>query len=157
MDHSSVSYRTLSNPPLDPTYPQHRWWRQAEIPAANGHGNARSVALVQSVVTGGGEARGVRLLSEKGCDAIFDVQADGRDQVLGLPNRIGMGYGLSNRFSPMGPRACYWGGYGGSLVTMDQDTGLTVSYMMNRMEGGLTEDLRAVNIGRAAAAALGGA
>jgi len=155
LDHSSVTYRTLSNPPLDPTYPQHRWWRRAEIPAANGHGNARSVALIQSIVTGGGEARGVRLLSEKGCDAIFDVQADGRDRVLGLPNRIGMGYGLSNRFNPMGPRACYWGGYGGSLVTMDQDTGLTVSYMMNRMETGLTEDLRAVNIGRAAAAALG--
>ena len=157
LDHSSVTYRTLSNPPLDPTYPQHRWWRRAEIPAANGHGNARSVALVQSIITGGGEARGVRLLSEKGCDAIFDVQADGRDRVLGLPNRIGMGYGLSNRFNPMGPRACYWGGYGGSLVTMDQDTGLTVSYMMNRMESGLTEDLRAVDIGRAAAAALGGA
>ena len=157
MDHSSVFHRTLSNPPLDPTYPLHRWWRQAEIPAVNGHGNARSVARVQSIITGGGESRGVRLLSEKGCEPIFDVQADGRDRVLGLPHRIGMGYGLSHRFNPMGPRACYWGGYGGSLVTMDQDTGLTVAYMMNRMEGGLTEDLRAVNIGRAAAAALGGA
>ena len=82
------------------------------------------------------------------------MQADGRDLVLGLPNRIGMGYGLSNRFNPIGPRACYWGGYGGSLVTMDQDTGLTVSYVMNRMENGLTEDVRAANIGRAAAAAL---
>ena len=157
LDHSSDTYRTLTNPPLDPRYPQHRWWRRAEIPAANGHGNARSVARIQSVITGGGESRGVRLLSEKGCDAAFDEQADGRDRVLGMPNRVGMGYGLASRFNPMGPRACYWGGYGGSLVTMDQDTGLTVSYMMNRMEGGLDEDLRAVHIGRAAAAALGGA
>ncbi|HEY5096701.1 MAG TPA: serine hydrolase domain-containing protein [Acidimicrobiales bacterium] len=157
LDHSSDTYRTLTNPPLDATYPRHRWWRRAEIPAANGHGNARSVARIQSIITGGGETRGVRLLSEKGCDAIFDVQADGPDRVLVVPNRIGMGYGLSSRFSPMGPRACYWGGYGGSLVTMDQDTGLTVSYMMNRMESPLTEDLRATRIGRAAAAALGGA
>ena len=58
--------RAMTNPPLDATYPSHAWWRRAEIPAANGHGNARSVALVQSVVAGRGEARGVRLLSEAG-------------------------------------------------------------------------------------------
>ena len=66
---------------LDATYPSHAWWRRAEIPAANGHGNARSVALVQSVVAGKGEARGVRLLSEAGCDRIFDEQIHGTDLV----------------------------------------------------------------------------
>ncbi len=65
---SRIAIRTMTNPPLDATYPRHAWWRRAEIPAANGHGNARSVALVQSVIAGGGEARGVRLLSEKGCE-----------------------------------------------------------------------------------------
>ena len=113
VDRSSILWRTMSNPPLDPTYPHHAWWRRAEIPAANGHGNARSVALVQSIVTGGGEARGVRLLAEKGLEPIFDVQAEGRDLVLGLPTRIGMGYGLGHRLNPIGPRACYWGGLRG--------------------------------------------
>ncbi len=30
------------------------------------------------------------------------------------PTRFGMGYGLSSETMPIGPRACYWGGYGGS-------------------------------------------
>ena len=56
---------------------------------------------------------------------------------------------------PIGPRACYWGGYGGSLVVMDQDAGLTVGYMMNRMESGLRATSGARTIVLAAAAALG--
>src|SRR5690349_4248623 len=43
-------------------------WRRAQIPAASGIGNARSVALVQSVMACGGEVRGLRLLSQAGCD-----------------------------------------------------------------------------------------
>ena len=91
------------------------WWRRAEIPAANGQGNARSVAAIQSIIAGRGEARGVRLLSAEGTEPIFEVQAEGIDKVLGVPERMGMGYGLSNPPEmPLGPRACYWGGYGGS-------------------------------------------
>jgi CubicO group peptidase (beta-lactamase class C family) len=144
----------MSNPILDATYPRHAWWRRAEIPAANGHGNAMSVALVQSVIAGSGEARGVRLLSEKGCEPIFDEQARGTDLVLGLPNRFGMGYGLGHELMPIGPRACYWGGYGGSLIVMDLEARLTVCYVMNRMDSGLQGDLRGATIMLAAAAAL---
>jgi CubicO group peptidase (beta-lactamase class C family) len=132
----------------------HEWWRRAEIPAANGQGNARSVATIQSIVAGKGEARGVRLLSAASTEAIFEEQANGIDRVLGIQERMGMGYGLSNPPEmPIGPRACYWGGYGGSLIVMDQDTGLTVCYVMNRMESGITGDLRGFNLLAAALAA----
>jgi CubicO group peptidase (beta-lactamase class C family) len=68
---------------------------------------------------------------------------------------MGMGYGLSNPPEmPIGPRACYWGGYGGSLIVMDQDTELTVCYVMNRMEAGLVGDLRGFNLLAAALAAV---
>ena len=101
-----------------------------------------------------GEARGVRLLSAEGTDPIFEVQADGVDKVLGVPQRIGMGYGLSNPPDmPLGPHACYWGGYGGSVIIMDQDDELTICYVMNRMESGLVGDSRGADI--AAAAVLG--
>lgn len=139
--------KTFLNPPIDATMAHHEWWRRAEIPAANGQGNARSVAAVQSLVAGRGEARGVRLLSAAGTDPIFEVQADGVDKVLGVPQRIGMGYGLSNPPDmPLGPRACYWGGYGGSVIIVDQDAELAVCYVMNRMESGLVGDLRGTNI-----------
>ncbi len=149
---SAIALRTLSNPPLDATFPRHEWWRRAEIPAANGHGNARSVAQVQSIVAGRGEARGVRLLSTAGCEAIFDEQFHGKDLVLGMPYRFGMGYGLSSEMMPIGPRSCFWGGYGGSLIVMDLETQLTICYVMNRMEGGLEGDLRGATILFAAAA-----
>jgi CubicO group peptidase (beta-lactamase class C family) len=147
---SDFALRALGNPVLDATVSHNAWWRRAEIPAANGQGNARSVTTVQSIISGGGEARGVRLLSEKACDAIFEEQAHGKDLVLGIPIRFGMGYGLSTDIMPLGPRACYWGGYGGSLIIMDQQARLTVSYVMNRMESGLVGDLRGANIVMAA-------
>lgn len=151
---SELILRVFTNPPLDATFPRNEWWRRAEIPAANGHGNARSVALIQSIIAGRGEARGVRLLSAEGCDAIFEQQSEGIDLILGMPCRFGMGYGLSTELMPIGPRACFWGGYGGSVVVMDQETRLTVCYVMNRMEGGLMGDVRGADIVLAAAVAL---
>ena len=151
---SELMLKTFMNPPIDATMAHQEWWRRAEIPAANGQGNARSVAAIQSIVAGRGEARGVRLLSAEGTDPIFEVQADGIDKVLGVHERMGMGYGLSNPPEmPLGPRACYWGGYGGSVIIMDQDAELTVCYVMNRMESGLVGDLRGTNI---VAATVGG-
>jgi len=43
-------------------------------------------------------------------------------------------------------RGCRWGGYGGSIIRIDQDAGLAVSYVMNRMESGLVGDLRGTNV-----------
>jgi CubicO group peptidase (beta-lactamase class C family) len=146
MDVSDIMAKTFLNPPLDASLVAEEWWRRAEIPAANGQGNARSVAAIQSVIAGRGTARGVRLLSSEGTDAIFEEQSDGTDLVLGVPLRFGMGYGLGNAEMPIGPRSCYWGGYGGSIIVIDQETELTVSYVMNRMESGLVGDPRGASI-----------
>jgi CubicO group peptidase (beta-lactamase class C family) len=146
MEVSDIMAKTFLNPPLDAKLVAEEWWRRAEIPAANGQGNARSVAAIQSVIAGRGQARGVRLLSAAGTDAIFEEQSNGTDLVLGVPLRFGLGYGLGNADMPLGPQACYWGGYGGSVIVMDQDAELTVCYVMNRMESGLVGDLRGTNI-----------
>jgi CubicO group peptidase (beta-lactamase class C family) len=146
MEVSDIMAKTFLNPPVDANLVAEEWWRRAEIPAANGQGNARSVAAIQSIIAGRGTARGVRLLSAEGTDAIFEEQSDGTDLVLGVPLRFGMGYGLGNAEMPIGPRSCYWGGYGGSIIVIDQETELTVSYVMNRMESGLVGDLRGASI-----------
>jgi CubicO group peptidase (beta-lactamase class C family) len=96
----------------------------------------------------------VRLLSEKGCEAVFEEQANGTDLVLGVPLRFGIGYGLGTDVMPLPPRACYWGGWGGSVVIVDLDTKLVVTYMMNRMASGLVGDLRGGGIALAAFAAV---
>jgi CubicO group peptidase (beta-lactamase class C family) len=120
------------NPPVPPAIANTVAWRRAEIPAANGHGNARSVAAVQSVLAGAGTARGVRLLSPAGCERVFEEQFRGTDQILGMPMRYGIGYGLAGGWMP-NPRTCFWGGWGGSMVMIDLDARMTVAYVMNRM------------------------
>jgi CubicO group peptidase (beta-lactamase class C family) len=101
-------------------------WRRAAIPSAGGFGNARSVGAVQSVLAGAGAVRGVRLLSARGCARAWETQYHGEDRVLGASMRYGMGYGLFGH-------SCGWGGWGGSLVMVDLDAGMTVSYVMNQM------------------------
>ena len=149
----SITYRTFTSPPLDATMPQHRWWRGAGITAANGHGNARSVALIQQIITNQGEAMGHRFYSEKTGESIFETQANGVDLALGTETHFGMGYGLSSPSVPIGPRACYWAGYGGSVIVMDQSSGLTVAYAMNLMKGSLTAETRGATFALLAALA----
>ncbi len=157
LDPASIPIRTLSNPILDATQSREAAWRRAEIPAAGGHGNARSVAAVQAVVAGRGSVAGTRVLSEAGVDAIFETVAHGTDLVLGVPLHFGMGYGIIGDDLPLlppGSRACFWGGWGGSVVVCDLDHRMVVSYVMNKMGEGTLGDDRGVGIVAAAFAAV---
>jgi len=129
---------TMTNPMLNATQSWEPEWRRAEIPAAGGHGNARSVAAVQSVVSGGGEARGVRLFSEATGRRVLEEQAHGPDMVIGDHLRFGIGYALHSPELPIGrgDAVAFWGGYGGSLIVNDLDRRLTIAYVMNKMELG---------------------
>jgi CubicO group peptidase (beta-lactamase class C family) len=108
-------------------------WRRAQVPAASGFGNARSVALVQSLPACGGAVRGVRLLSPAGCDRAREEQFSGEDRVLRMPVRYGLGYGLFG--TSLG-----WGGWGGSLVMVDPDHRMTVAYVTNQMREPADDD-----------------
>jgi CubicO group peptidase (beta-lactamase class C family) len=138
LDPNGPAYKTFTGPVMDENI-ERSWtepWRRADIGAFNGHGNARSVARLQSAVASGGEVDGVRLLSPKTIDRIFEVQSDGIDLVLGLRLKIGVGYGLpwpeALPFAPDG-RVCFGTGAGGSLVLADADRRMTVAYVMNKM------------------------
>jgi CubicO group peptidase (beta-lactamase class C family) len=115
-------------------------WRRAEIGAANGHGNARSLARTLSPISLGGKANGVRLLSPDTIDLIFAEQSNGVDQVLCAPLRWGIGFGLPCPATfPYLPdeNICFWGGFGGSMIAMNPDRRTTVAYVMNKMGQGL--------------------
>ncbi len=156
-DETSVSARTLTNPPMTALEPRTAGWRRAEIPAAGGIGNARSVVRAQSVLANRGELDGVRLLSEAGCDAVFEEQAIGTDLVMGRPIRFGIGYGLNHPDEPVGPnpRTCHWGGWGGSKITLDLDARVCFAYVPNRMDSTTMGDLRSNRINRAVFGSLG--
>lgn len=154
IDQESLAFRTLSNPVMTALEPRTRQWRAAEIPAAGGLGNARSVGRVHSAMACGGTVDGVSLLSPEGVEVALQEQHVGMDAVLGVDARFGMGFGLGNETMPLPPRSFYWGGWGGSLALIDLDTRSTVSYVMNRMESDLTGDPRGGAIGLAALTAI---
>ena len=157
IDVESVMFKTFTGPRPEAAVSWTPEWRQAEIGAANGHGNARSVARAQAVVANGGEVDGVRLLSQKSIDVIFEEQANGTDLVLREPVRFGIGYALPSQAAPHLPdgRVCYWGGWGGSSIIVDLDRRMTFAYMMNRMAEGLLGDSRGENLARATYDSLG--
>ncbi len=155
-DGAELAARALANPRLRAETSWTEAWRRAEIPAANGHGNARSVALVQSVLAGGGRDSSRGMISGKTCDLVFSEQSYRTDLVLGVKLRLGIGYGLNSADTPLSPnaRTCFWGGWGGSIVVVDLDAEMVVAYMMNKMGEGTLGDLRGVGIVFAAYSAL---
>jgi CubicO group peptidase (beta-lactamase class C family) len=136
-----LAFKTFTGPPADATASWTDGWRAADIGGANGHGNARSLARIQSALSHDGTARGVKLLRRPAIELIFEEQSAGTDQVLGAQVRFGVGFGIGE--SPQKPnlpkdhRICYWGGWGGSLVLNDLDARSTFTYVMNKMQPGL--------------------
>ncbi len=97
------------------------------------------------------------LLSPGTIDLVFDQQSDGVDLVLGEPFRFGIDYCLGSPLIPYVPagRIFFRGGWGGSMIVLDLDRGLTISYLMNRMAPGILGSDRSEAYIRAVYAALG--
>jgi CubicO group peptidase (beta-lactamase class C family) len=148
---------TFNNPGIDVSATRTRAWRGAEIPAAGGTGNARAVAEIHTILANGGVAKGRRFMSEAGCRKALELQIEGPDLVLGMPARFGMGFGLGGGVVPL-PNpgdGMYWGGYGGSIIMIDMKARTTLSYVMNKMAGTTTGDMRAFSLAMASWAAFG--
>ncbi|HJX45363.1 MAG TPA: serine hydrolase domain-containing protein [Geodermatophilus sp.] len=157
LDPASVMVRTFTGPVGDASAANTPGWRRADLGALNGHATARGLLDVVRALSLGGETGGVRLLRDTTIDLVFDEQSDGVDLVLGIPVRFGIGYALGSPAVPYVPegRVCFWGGWGGSLVLMDLDRRLTVTYVMNRMAPGIIGSDRAESYVRAVYDALG--
>ncbi len=141
LDPSGISAKTLLNPPHDPAYRLTDTYRQADIGASNGYGNAHSVSRVLSLLANDGAVNGIRLLSPKTIDRIFEPQVQGIDRVLGIPLTWGIGYALPMPpllpFLPADAKVCFWGGYGGSLTLIDVGRRMTISFVMNKLNTGI--------------------
>jgi CubicO group peptidase (beta-lactamase class C family) len=152
LDPESIMGRVMAQFPEDVTEKDMATpeFRQAEIPAGNGHGNARSVVRAQTAMANEGQAFGVELLSPKGVKRALEPQIDGIDQLMGLPISYCMGYARrGGTFIPFGPieSTIWWGGAGGSSVVIDTDSHVCFSYVMNQMSFDLLGDKRSDDLG----------
>jgi CubicO group peptidase (beta-lactamase class C family) len=144
-----------TNPGIHVNETKKRAWRGAEIPAAGGTGNARSVAEIHTILANGGVAKGKRFLSEAGARKALELQVEGHDKVMNIPARFGLGFGLAGGAVPLpNPNTMYWGGYGGSIIIIDMDARTTLSYVMNVMHGTTTGDMRGMGLAMATWQAL---
>jgi CubicO group peptidase (beta-lactamase class C family) len=153
----SITGRALSAPGgalgRDGIFNTPEMWR-AEVPAANGITNARSLARMYASLVG--EVDGVRLLTADQMEAARTCQTEGNDRILFFETRFGLGFMLSSPFSPFGgPKAFGHPGAGGSVGFADPDAQLGFGYVMNKMQQNLSGDPRTIGLIDASYAAIG--
>ncbi|HEX7036803.1 MAG TPA: serine hydrolase domain-containing protein, partial [Pseudomonadales bacterium] len=121
----------FQNPALGAGYANSREFRQAEIPAANGHGTARAVATMYD--------RLGSLLSADVLQAATKTHSIGPDEVLKSVTHFGLGFMLHHDETPVGVRHGAFGhaGAGGSLAFHDPEAGLSFCFAMNQMDLGV--------------------
>ena len=146
-DTESVTFKAFMNPPggMRPGLVNTREWRAAEIPAANGHTTARSLAKLYGAVARGGELDGVRVMSKEQVAQCSIEQSNGPDALLILNTRFSLGFMMSQPGASLGPNAKSFGhpGAGGSLGYADPEAKIGFGYTMNKMHAGLLIDARA--------------
>ena len=133
----------------------------AEIPAANGIGDARSLARLYGGCVGEVERDGgapFRVLSADQVDTMVVPHTEGPDRVLlGLDMQWGLGF-MVNRgtVAPAGlgsTRSFGHFGMGGSVGWADPDLELGMGYVMNKLALGTTGDVRSYRLMQACIAA----
>jgi len=151
MDPESIGGRVFGSLNLGNDVANSEAWRRAEIPAANGHGNAHSVVRAQTALANDGTAFGQQLLSPTGCAVAREVQLESTDLVLQFPIKFAMGYAYGNEMLPVSPNknAIWWAGAGGSTVVIDSDNRMCFSYVMNQMKSAMIGDERSGSLTKA--------
>ncbi len=125
---------------------------RAEIPAANGATNARSLAAMYAALQH--PVNGVQLLSGAMREAAFTVQtpANEADKCLVVPTSFAMGYMAASDFTPYaGEGSCGHPGFGGSVAFLQPQRELAFGYAMNKLAANLAGDTRAKTLMDAAA------
>jgi len=150
----------LANPPVGAAQANTAAWRAAEIPAANGHGTARSVAALYGVFAGRGSYGDRRILSPLAAERVREGQGSCRDLVLGAgfegETEVGLGLWLSGPHGSYGPNPRAFGhdGFGGSCGLADPEAGVSLGYAMNRMGPHIADDPRKTALVNAVYSAL---
>lgn len=157
----SLAFRSLglASPPFAPANNDPRW-REAQLPAANGHANARALARVYGALARGGEIDGIRLLSPEAVKQAAAERVRSADAVLIMETCRSLGFMLpvEGQGDQRGPASFGHGGAGGSLGYADPERGIGFGYVMNKMwnlASFMTPDPRAQSLVAAVNRSLG--
>ena len=123
-----------------------RAMRAAEVPAANGVCDARSLARVYAACVG--EVDGIRILTPEQVAKATTQLTEGPNHVLmDMDIQFGLGFMLTSSLIQLGGAHSFGHfGAGGSVGWADPDAELAFGYIMNRMDMGLAGDMRSANL-----------
>jgi CubicO group peptidase (beta-lactamase class C family) len=123
-----------------------RAMRAAEVPAANGVTDARSVARMYAACIG--DVDGVRLLTPEQLAVATTQLTEGPNIVLlDMDVQFGLGFMLHSSTMPLGSARSFGHfGAGGSVGWADPDAELSFGYVMNRMDMALSGDVRSMSL-----------
>ncbi|MEM5515644.1 serine hydrolase domain-containing protein [Henriciella sp. AS95] len=119
-------------------------WREIEIPSANGHGTALSVAQLYGVYAHRGQLDGQVLLGAQAFEELTKRRTIGQDLVLPFITEFAAGV-MRNNLGIYGPNpdTLAHSGWGGSLALGDPERHLSAAYVMNKQSNYLQGDPRA--------------
>jgi CubicO group peptidase (beta-lactamase class C family) len=131
-------------------------WRRIEIPSANGHATAPSLARLIGALANDGWLDGETILSPALIAEASRERIHGQDLVLPFVMSWGAGFMRNSAVKVWGPGEQTFGhsGWGGSCAFADPETGLAGAYVMNKQSTDLIGDARAKRLIEAAYAAL---
>lgn len=141
-DAPALSTRAFTNPPSVLTSTNKPEWRRMSQPAANGHGNARSLAGFYDGLLQG------KLLDEALLAELTREHAVGEDRTLLTCTRFGLGCMLdqpnvANATYGLGPQAFGHPGAGGSIGFADPERELAFGFVVNTLGPYVLMDPRA--------------
>lgn len=152
-DATALSTRAFTNPPSVLTSTNKPEWRRMSQPAANGHGNARSLAGFYSGLLQG------KLLDEALLAELTREHAVGDDRTLLTRTRFGLGTMLdqpdvANATFGLGAQAFGHPGAGGSIGFADPERELAFGFVVNTLGPYVLMDPRAQRLARLAGECL---
>jgi CubicO group peptidase (beta-lactamase class C family) len=150
----TLAERAFTNPTLSLSLLNDPRFHAAEIPAANGVTNARSVSRLFAACIG--EVDGTQLLDANTMNAARVPQAVGPDRVLPQDTAYGLGFFLPMPWLPMAGAGSFGhDGLGGSLGFAHPELGLSFGYVMNQCLSYIEGDPRTLSMVDAVLASAG--
>ncbi|KAF0117862.1 MAG: putative esterase [Hyphomonadaceae bacterium] len=124
-----------------------RDWREAEIPSANGHGTAKSVATLYGIFANDGEILGRQIVSKPTMKEFTKERIRGQDLVLPFDMHWAAGLMINNNhFYGPNPNSLGHSGWGGSCGFGDPARRIACAYVMNKQSSYLAGDSRATSL-----------
>lgn len=138
----SLTTKSFTNPPSVMTSTNKTEWRLMQQPAANGHGNARSLAQFYQALMSG------KLLPDELLAEMRKEHSYGQDNTMLTSTRIGLGLmldqpQLANATYAMGAQAFGHPGAGGTTAFADPERQVSFSFVTNSLGPYVLMDPRA--------------